>query len=89
MTNAFKATYTSIDGTTFEVRATRGTQAVGKFSGQPLDATEYGAVVLAVSGTVVFSQDSDLDAVLSLLSQADTIAHSRDVNNDQPRTDTN
>lgn len=80
----FSATHFTTTGTKIDVFAWRGTQAVGRISGDPMNLTEYGQVMLHVvdltsgtEGVVAFTNEDDLEALRALIVRADRVADSR------------
>lgn len=85
----YDVTLKTLDGSTIEISANRGTQATGHVTGNPLDATAFGAVGALLrdrDGTVaevVFLDDSDLTTVIDVLRTAQSVAQSRNPINDR------
>jgi hypothetical protein len=67
-----------------DVAATRGSQAIGRSSGNPLDSTDYGSVTLTItdddgySTTLLLDSEEGMDTVRAMLDNADRVARSRD-----------
>lgn len=85
--------YTTTGGDLVVVNAWRGTQAVGHSTGNPLDFTKFGRVVLTVrdsggGAAVLTLTDEDAIAnVLALVGQGRSVASARNRDDDKPHPD--
>lgn len=87
---AYSAVYFLTNGARINVSAIRGTQATGRTTGNPLDATEFGQVTLGIDepggehhASITITNLDDADAINTLFRVAKQIADSRDVTADK------
>lgn len=86
--HAFTTSYTTTDGTRFDITADRGTQAVGFSTGNPLPMTDPGTGALGITGPTgeaitVRLTPGVISMLRSLLLAAEGIMDSRDPALDQ------
>ena len=85
----FTASYKTTNGDLVIVNAWRGIQVVIPSTGNPIDATEWGQVVLTVRNDdavaqLAFKQSEDVINIFRLLERAERVAHSRNEADDKP-----
>lgn len=84
-------TYRTLDGSTVEVEAWRGTQLISTVTGDPINATQFGRVHLHITDIdldeviIEFIDPDDISSVIDALSRARVVATSRNPANDAPR----
>lgn len=87
------ARFKTTKGDLVVVNAWRGTQAVGRITGNPVNDTEYGRVVLTFSeadghvAALTLDQQDDITSIMGILDRADRVADSRDTAEDKPHPD--